>query len=129
MTPQEAVAQFHKAFGLPVLGSPSVPSTDRIDLRAVLLGEEEEEVLFELEELRDGEDRLTELAKELADLLYVTYGCALEFGIDLDAVFAKVHASNMSKLGEDGQAVRRDDGKILKGPNYRPVDYDTLLED
>jgi predicted HAD superfamily Cof-like phosphohydrolase len=29
-----------------------------------------------------------------------------------------VHESNMSKLGADGQPVRREDGKILKGPNY-----------
>lgn len=62
------------------------------------------------------------LAKELADLLYVTYGTADIYGIDLDSVFEEVHRSNMSKLGEDGKPVYREDGKVLKGPNYHEPD-------
>lgn len=58
------------------------------------------------------------LVKELCDVLYVTYGFGVAFGIDLDKAFAQVHASNMSKVGEDGIPIRREDGKILKGPNY-----------
>lgn len=60
------------------------------------------------------------LAKELADVVYVAYGTALAYGIDLDIALREVHESNMTKLDDDGKAIVRDDGKILKGPNYRP---------
>ena len=63
-------------------------------------------------------DMRAALVKELCDVLYVTYGFGATFGIDLDKAFALVHASNMSKVGEDGIPIRREDGKILKGPNY-----------
>lgn len=74
------------------------------------------------EEFREVQDSGTaeELLKELADLLYVTYGYAATFGWDLDEAFKRVHESNMSKLGEDGKPIRREDGKVLKGPNYKP---------
>src|SRR5690606_28859689 len=62
------------------------------------------------------------VAKELAELLVVTYGTADVLGIDLDKAFDLVHESNMSKLGEDGTPIRREDGKILKGPNYKAPD-------
>lgn len=59
-----------------------------------------------------------EVADALGDLVYVIYGFALEMGYDLRAVIQEIHASNLTKLGEDGQPVLRDDGKVLKGPNY-----------
>ncbi len=62
------------------------------------------------------------LAKELADILYVTYGTAEILGIPLEDVFQEVHRSNMSKLGLSGRPVRRHDGKVLKGPNYQEAD-------
>ena len=55
-----------------------------------------------------------EVADALADLVYVIYGAALEYGIPLDRVFAEVHRSNMAKLGADGRPILREDGKILK---------------
>lgn len=61
-----------------------------------------------------------EVADGLADLVYVAYGTAITFGIDLDSVIEAVHKSNMSKLGADGAPIYREDGKVLKGPNYRP---------
>jgi predicted HAD superfamily Cof-like phosphohydrolase len=48
-------------------------------------------------------------------------------GLDLEAAFQRVHTSNMSKLGEDGKPIYRDDGKILKGPNYKPPFLDDLI--
>lgn len=68
------------------------------------------------------------LAKELADLKYVTYGTDASFGIDADRVYAEVHDSNMSKLGPNGEVLRRDDGKVLKGPNYREPSLSFLPE-
>ena len=71
--------------------------------------------------------RLAELARELADVVYVAYGTAITHGIDLDAVIAEVHRANMSKLDVDGRPVVRD-GKVQKGPNFRPPDLSGLFE-
>jgi NTP pyrophosphatase (non-canonical NTP hydrolase) len=67
---------------------------------------------------------LSKIAKEIADVLYVVYGTAAAFGIDIDKVYAQVHESNMSKVGPDGEVLRRSDGKVLKGPNYKAPDLD-----
>ena len=72
---------------------------------------------------RNAEDCL----KELADLVYVCYQYAANLGWDLDEAMDRVHQSNMSKLGEDGQPIRREDGKVLKGPNYQPPNLTDLV--
>jgi len=61
---------------------------------------------------------LIEYADGLTDILVVTYGAGHSFGVDLNECFEEVHRSNMSKLGEDGKPIKREDGKVLKGPNY-----------
>lgn len=65
--------------------------------------------------------------KELADLVYVCFQFAASQEWDLDAAMLRVHQSNMSKLGEDGKPIRREDGKILKGPNYQPPTLTDLV--
>jgi predicted HAD superfamily Cof-like phosphohydrolase len=101
--------EFHKAF---------VPKDrDVRTVRADLLNEEHIEVQLALQ---DGD--LEAIAKELADLVYVAYGTALVYDIDLDWALREVHISNMTKLGLDGKPVLREDGKVLKGPNYVPPD-------
>ena len=72
---------------------------------------------------RNAEDCL----KELADLVYVCYQYAENLGWDLDEALNRVHVSNMSKLGPDGQPIRREDGKVLKGPNYQPPTLTDLV--
>ena len=67
------------------------------------------------------------LLKELCDLQYVLSGFAVTFGLPFDEAFRKVHESNMSKLGDDGKPVYREDGKILKGPNYKKPDLSDLV--
>jgi hypothetical protein len=114
--PEDAAArvrEFHEAFGVTIGGH---ATGDLRRLRADLLGEECGEARFAL----IAED-LHAIAKELADVVIVAYGTALSLGIDLDEAVALVHASNMSKL-VDGKPVMRPDGKVLKGPNYRPPD-------
>ncbi len=83
----------------------------------------------EVDELRAGarDGDLVEVADALADIVYVAYGTAHVYGIDLDAVLDEVHASNMTKLGPGGRPVRRPDGKVLKGPDYRPPDVNGVL--
>ena len=70
----------------------------------------------------------SETLKELADLVYVCYQYAANLEWDLNTALARVHKSNMSKLGEDGKPIRRMDGKILKGPNYQPPNLDDLCQ-
>ena len=72
-------------------------------------------------------ERVEKLLKELADLQYVLSGYAVTFGIDLDTAFSLVHHSNMSKLGVDGKPIKREDGKVIKGPNYSPPNLSKLV--
>ena len=68
------------------------------------------------------------MLKELADLVYVTYGYAATYGWDLDAAVRRVHQSNMSKLGVDGKPQKNAEGKVVKGPNYKPANLLDLVE-
>ena len=70
---------------------------------------------------------LVGIADALADIVYVAYGTALTYGIDLDAVLHEVHRSNMSKLGSDGKPLIREDGKVLKSERYFPPDIESVL--
>ena len=65
--------------------------------------------------------------KELADLVYVCYQYAANMGWDLDEAMFRVHQSNMSKLDEEGNPIYREDGKVLKGPNYKPPNLEDLV--
>ena len=65
--------------------------------------------------------------KELADLVYVCAQYAENMDWDLEQALRRVHKSNMSKLGDDGKPVKRKDGKVLKGPNYKPPDLSDLV--
>jgi predicted HAD superfamily Cof-like phosphohydrolase len=70
-----------------------------------------------------------EIIDALADLLYVTYGFFYAFGVDPDKIFEEVHLSNLSKLDEYGRPIYREDGKVLKGPNYQPPNIVAMLTD
>ncbi|MEU1302186.1 MazG nucleotide pyrophosphohydrolase domain-containing protein [Streptomyces shenzhenensis] len=121
-TPAHLVREFHLAFGLDARSTPAEVSPELAAHRGELLAEEAAEVA---EVSVAGP--LDRLAHELADVVYVAYGTALVHGIDLDAVLAEVHRSNMSKLGPDGQVARRSDGKVLKGEHYEAPDVSAVL--
>ncbi|MGI5438143.1 MazG nucleotide pyrophosphohydrolase domain-containing protein [Streptomyces shenzhenensis] len=121
-TPAHLVREFHLAFGLDARSTPAEVSPELAAHRGELLAEEAAEVA---EVSVAGP--LDRLAHELADVVYVAYGTALVHGIDLDAVLAEVHRSNMSKLGPDGQVARRADGKVLKGEHYEAPDVSAVL--
>lgn len=110
------VLEFHQHFGLPARRTPvdHLPQTE-VDLRRRLLTEEYREYLT----AADAADTVA-VADALADMVYVIYGTALHYGIDLDAVIAEVHRSNMTKTGHDG-------GKAIKGPGYQPPDLAAVL--
>jgi predicted HAD superfamily Cof-like phosphohydrolase len=118
-----AVASFHQAFRRPVRRQPSAeidPALAR--LRVDLIQEEVSEFVAASQQ-----GDLVGIADALADIVYVVYGTALTYGIDLDAVLAEVHRSNMSKLGRDGKPVLREDGKVLKSDRYVPPDIAAAL--
>jgi len=92
-------------------------------------------IVEEFKEFLEAENQLltgfvvnaTDTLKELADLVYVCYQYAENLGWDLDEALNRVHRSNMSKLGEDGEPVYREDGKVLKGPKYQPPNLNDLV--
>ena len=128
----DCVKAFTMAMGQPVGQEVLSSDLDLLKMRMELIGEEVDEVLQEtLWEDAYGNPKIdrAELTKELADLLYVTYGMAVTIGLPIDEVFERVHRSNMSKLGDDGKPLYRDDGKVLKGPNYQPPKLDDLFDE
>ncbi len=92
-------------------------------------------IVEEFKEFLDAENQLlrdftinsADCLKELADLVYVCYQYAENLGWDLDEALYRVHLSNMTKLGADGKPIRREDGKVLKGPNYQPPTLTDLV--
>ena len=118
----EKVGDFMEAFGQEVKCEPKLPDSLVTALRIRLIEEELEELIAAL-----NTKNLVGVADALTDILYVTYGAGHAFGIDLDACFEEVHDSNMSKLGEDGRPIYREDGKVLKGPNYFEPDLQYVL--
>lgn len=118
-----AVAEFHRAFDLPMRQLPSAEVDYALARLRVDLLEEEVSEFVTASEKGD----LVGIADALADIVYVIYGTALTYGIDLDSVLREVHRSNMSKLGGDGKPLMRDDGKVLKSERYFPPDIASVL--
>jgi predicted HAD superfamily Cof-like phosphohydrolase len=121
-TTGSVVKKFHIAFDIPTPSRPQFPPEARRLLRWTLDEEERKEALE-----ADAANDLIAFAEEMADRAIVLFGQAWEHGIDLEAVIAEKMRANMSKLGADGKPILREDGKVLKGPNYRPADTASVL--
>lgn len=110
----EMVKKFHETYNCGIGTRPELPQgLDVRALRVKILREE-----FDEYESAEGEDDLVEIADALADIVYIAFGTAIVYGIPLNDVLEEVQRSNMSKLGVDGKPIIREDGKVLKGPNY-----------
>lgn len=129
---EKKAAEFHRAFGVDV----DKPMTaDRLRLRRDLLAEEMRELFVEMDAAIAALERgeaipravSLNLLKEAADVQYVLSGMAVTFNLPLSEAYDRVHASNMSKLDENGRPLRREDGKVLKGPRYHPPQLDDLI--
>ena len=115
---QHMVQEFHHKFELRAEPTPAIPDEATRQLRVRLIQEEFDEVKEAL-----AKEDLNAIAKELADLLYVVYGTAVSYGIDMDPVFREVHRSNLSKVG----GYKRGDGKWVKPPTYSPAQIGPIL--
>lgn len=112
----KAVQEFHEAFGLGIQQKPIANlDENKLKLRFDLMAEENEEYL----EAAKNND-IVEVADALGDMLYILCGTILEHGMQhkIEEVFNEIQRSNMSKLGSDGKPIYREDGKVMKGPNY-----------
>ncbi len=121
----EAVRQFHDAFGIENNEKPSAKlPLKEAELRHRLMAEENDEYL---EACKEG--NLVEIADALGDQLYILCGTILKHGLQdkIVEVFEEIHRSNMSKLGADGKPIYREDGKVMKGPEYFKPDIKSLL--
>ena len=110
----EDVRIFMETFGQMIRTKPQFPDSKTMQLRFDLIKEE----LDELKEAIETKN-LKEIADALTDILYVTYGAGYAYGINLDKCFKEVQRSNMSKLGSDGKPIYNENGKVMKGPNYK----------
>ena len=121
-----AVTEFHTAFRLNMNQKPIANiGEERNMLRFNLMKEENEEYLEAAQE-----NDLVEVADALGDMLYILCGTIIEHGMQdkIEEVFDEIQRSNMSKLGEDGKPIYREDGKVLKGPNYFKPNIAEILE-
>ncbi|KJD35725.1 hypothetical protein PW52_08260 [Tamlana sedimentorum] len=122
----EAVKAFHTAFKIGHRETPKANLGEaKNTLRFNLMKEENEEYL----EAAQNND-LVEVADALGDMLYILCGTIIEHGMQhkIEEVFAEIQNSNMSKLGENGEPIYREDGKVLKGPNYFKPDIAKILK-
>ncbi len=121
-----AVKAFHEAFKIGYRDTPKAHlGLEKNLLRYKLMREENEEYL----EAANSND-LVEVADALGDLLYILCGTIIEHGLQhkIEEVFEEIQRSNMSKLGDDGEPIYREDGKVLKGPNYFKPQIKAILE-
>lgn len=119
---QQAVEHFHRTYNHPISRVTSWPSSERVTLRWDLIEEEFNELL---ESIALGD--MVETADALGDLIYVIFGMAIELGIPMGYVLKEIQRSNMSKLDDEGKPIFREDGKVLKGPNFQEPDIDFVL--
>ena len=122
----EAVETFHNAFGIPNEYTPNATILEKdFILRHNLMKEENEEYL---QAAKEGD--LTEIADAVGDMLYILCGTIISHGFQdkIEALFDEIQRSNMSKLGIDGKPIYREDGKVLKGPNYFKPDIRKILK-
>jgi predicted HAD superfamily Cof-like phosphohydrolase len=121
-----AVKEFHTSFGLGVSHEMRADLGEQKNMLRFNLMKEENEEYLEAVQNND----LIEIADALGDMLYILCGTILEHGLQhkIEEVFDEIQRSNMSKLGEDGNPIYREDGKVMKGPNYFKPSFEEILK-
>lgn len=121
----DSVKEFHISFGVGVNEAPKASLGEAVNmLRYNLMKEENEEYLEAVQN-----DDLVEIADALGDMLYILCGTIVSHGLQykIEEVFDEIQRSNMSKLGADGKPLYREDGKVMKGPNYFKPNFEEIL--
>ena len=122
----DSVKLFHKKFNINYLNDPKANIPEEIkELRFKLMEEENLEYLKATKE-----NDLVEIADALGDMLYILCGTIISHGLQnkIEEIFQEIQSSNMSKLGDNGKPIYREDGKVLKGPNYFKPDIRKILK-
>jgi predicted HAD superfamily Cof-like phosphohydrolase len=118
------VKEFQDAVDAPSPSRPTLLPIKRAKLRQDLLQEE-------VNEIRKGsyEGDIVQIADGVIDCMYILIGTAHEHGFAdrLDMLFDEVHRSNMSKMGPDGKAIYREDGKVMKSERYSPPNLERIM--
>tara|TARA_B100000963_G_scaffold310964_1_gene287707 strand:+ start:36 stop:419 length:384 start_codon:yes stop_codon:yes gene_type:complete len=117
----DSVKQFHDTYKIGYNNDPIADlGPEKNKLRFKLMSEENEEYLD-----ASNNNDIIEVADALGDMLYILCGTIIEHGMQdiIEPVFDEIQKSNMSKLGEDGNPIFREDGKVMKGPNYFKPDF------
>ena len=133
MTLLEQAKAFRNAFGQEILDNISrfgFIKSSLWNMQKRLIIEEANEFLQSADELMEDPEnnqKREELLKELCDVVFVCYQFAATYNMDLDTAMTRVYQSNMSKLDDNGMPIYREDGKVLKGPNYQPPSLDHLF--
>jgi predicted HAD superfamily Cof-like phosphohydrolase len=129
MSSFKKVLEFHRKFKLDIGDLNTDPSEKFHILRMKLIDEEVKETHDEVVYILEDDYRASKanLIKELIDVIYVAQGYLVGLGVDGDKAFDLVHQSNMSKLDDNGEPIFREDGKVLKSHNYKPVNVEDLL--
>ncbi|AWH85598.1 hypothetical protein HYN59_10970 [Flavobacterium album] len=122
----DSVKQFHSSFGLGISEVPKADLGEAVNLLRYNLMKEENEEYLEAVQNND----LVEIADALGDMLYILCGTIIEHGLQykIEEVFDEIQRSNMSKLGPNGLPIYREDGKVMKGPDYFKPDFTKILE-
>lgn len=118
---QKKVLEFHKKFDCTIGHYPDWPTVNDQILRDDLI--EEEAMEFKTAET------IQDIADALGDLLYVVYGAAITYGIDMEPIFNEIHRSNMTKIWPDGSVHRNEAGKVVKPDSYSPANLAPILAD
>jgi predicted HAD superfamily Cof-like phosphohydrolase len=119
MYEQTCVEDFHRQFGIKINTVPCIPDVKEQELRLSLIAEELTELNMAFEK-----NDVVEVADAIGDILYVTLGCAVTCGIDIERIFHEIHRSNMTKVGGH----RNDKGKWIKPDTYEPAKILPILE-
>jgi len=122
----DAVTLFHTSFKLGVANVPRASLGESVNLLRYNLMKEENEEYLEAVQNND----LTEIADALGDMLYILCGTIIEHGLQykIEEVFDEIQRSNMSKLDDNGLPIYREDGKVMKGPNYFKPNFVEILK-
>ena len=121
---QVQVTDWYIKFGVPIAAAPTIIPMTRRALRMRLIQEETNEL-----DAAFVRGDIVAIADALADLLYVTFGTAVEFGIDMEPIFNEIQRSNLSKLGADGKPIYDLNQKVMKGSNYSPPKLGPILKE